>query len=154
MGQFLVAAAAMGRKVISVEPLDDNMRHFHGSVKLNGFTDKITLVTNAVANSHEKVYFKTYSSNKGWTSMWEGKEACKVQQDCPYAWSIHMDDLLPVAINHNITKAIIKIDIEGAEHLAFAEATALFAKIHIPFIYSELTIQRKFFRSNVPESED
>ena len=49
-----------------------------------------------------------------------------------------MDDLLPVIKGRNITKAIMKIDIEGSEPLAFCEAANLFETIHKPVIFMEV----------------
>ena len=154
LGQYSLTAAAMGRQVISAEPLDDNIQHFHKSIKVNKFEDRISLVTNAVSNKRERVYFKLYSDNKGGTSMWEGKKECTKNKNCPYACSILMDDLLPLFTHKNITRAIMKMDIEGAEHLAFASASGVLSTIHIPIIIMEIAIQRKFCDESEPDSED
>ena len=66
-----------------------------------------------------------------------------------------MDDLLPVILKKNISKAIMKIDIEGAEHLALASASHLFSTIHIPYLFMEMAVQKKLCGSKSPQvSED
>ena len=143
LGLYSLIAAAMGRKTISVEPLQTNINHFHKSVKMNTFENKISLLTNAVSNQREKVYFKLNPINQGGTRMFPKKLSC-IDGGCPFAWSILMDDILPLAIERNITKAIMKIDIEGSEHLALSEASKLFTALKIPYIFMEFVFQRGF----------
>ena len=143
LGLYSLIAAAMGRKTISVEPLQTNINHFHKSVKMNNFENKISLLTNAVSNQREKVHFKLYPTNQGGTTMLPKRISC-TDGGCPFAWSILMDDILPLAVKINITKAIMKIDIEGSEHLAFSNASKLFTALKIPYVFMEFVHQRRF----------
>ena len=143
LGLYSLIAAAMGRKTISVEPLQTNINHFHKSVKMNNFENKISLLTNAVSNQRAKVHFKLNPTNQGGTRMLPKKLSC-IDGHCPFAWSILMDDILPLTVKRNITKAIMKIDIEGSEHLAFSNASKLFTALKIPYIFMEFVFQRRF----------
>ena len=153
LGIYSLTAAAMGRQVLSVEPLQSNFKRFHKSIKLNHFENLITVVTNAVSNKREKVYLKLEAGNKGGTTMFRSENACR-HGNCPYTNSIYTDDLIPLIQSKNITKAVMKIDIEGAEHLALATASKLFSSIHIPYIFMEALFQKEFCGSGVPYSQD
>ena len=153
LGLYSLIAAAMGRKVISVEPLQTNINRFHKSVKVNKFEDRITLITNAVSNKRSKVYLKTNRINHGATRLVQTNTTCD-DVSCPSTWSVLMDDILPAVIDRGINRAVMKIDIEGAEHLAFANATRLFSTIQIPLIFMETNYQKQFCGVRVPQTED
>ena len=65
-----------------------------------------------------------------------------------------MEDILPAVIDRGINRAVMKIDIEGAEHFAFANATRLFSAIQIPLIFMETNYQKQFCGFKVPRTED
>lgn len=52
------------------------------------------------------------------------------------------------------TQAIMKIDIEGHEHRALRQASALFDEIDIPCIFMEWMKLRTYYGSEVDQSED
>ena len=153
LGLYSLTAAAMGRKTISVEPLTKTVNHFHKSVKLNKFENRITLITNAISNKREKVFFKLNSFNQGGTKMLPNETKCS-HDGCPFSWSILMDDVVPLVTERNIFKAIMKIDIEGAEHLAFANASQLFTAVHVPLIFMETKFQREFCGAKTAKTKD
>ena len=63
---------------------------------------------------------------------------------CPFAWSILIDDILPLAVERIIIKAIMQVDIEGSEHLALSKASKLFTALKIPYIFMEFVFQQRF----------
>ena len=153
LGLYSLAAAAMGRQAVSVEPLSDNVRHLHKAIRLNHFQHKITVIQNAISNSRETVRFKTYKGNKGGTSMYAGRKACK-GVECPTARSIIMDDMVPLMRELGIKGAVMKLDIEGAEHLALANASAMFEAVFIPYVFMEIEIQKRLCDPSRPPSSD
>jgi len=62
-----------------------------------------------------------------------------------------MDDLLEVT---NFKRAIIKIDIEGHEHRAFAQSAKLFQDVRILYIFMEWIKLRGYYGSEADDSED
>ena len=57
-----------------------------------------------------------------------------------------MDDLDVIA---PFKKAVIKIDIEGHEHKAFAHAVRLLKDIYVPFIFMEWMKLREYYSAEV-----
>lgn len=57
LGVLALQLATLGRKVIGVEPTVQNTQHLCASIIENKFQDKITIVHNALSNSHEDVQF-------------------------------------------------------------------------------------------------
>ena len=57
-----------------------------------------------------------------------------------------MDDLYVIA---PFKKAVIKIDIEGHEHKAFAHAVRLLKDIYVPFIFMEWMKLREYYGAEV-----
>ena len=61
---------------------------------------------------------------------------CKTKS-CFSADSIYLDDLVPLIKSKGIKTAIVKMDIEGAEHLALSKASVFFKEIFIPVIFKK-----------------
>ena len=150
LGIYSLMSAAMGRQVISVEPLPSTFKRLHKSIKLNHFEDRITVVTNALSNKRESVRLQLMAGNFGGTSILNSR-GCK---NCAVTRSISIDDLLPVIKAKGMTKVLMKLDIEGVEHLAMAKVSQLFSSIKIPYVFLETLMQRHKCGPNVPMSED
>ena len=153
LGIYSLMSAAMGRQVISMEPLPSTYQRLHKSIKLNQFEERITVLTNALSNKRENVHLKLMAGNFGGTSIFNSETACK-NKDCSVTRTIYIDDLLPVMKVKGMTKVLLKLDIEGVEHLAMAKAAQLFASVNIPFVFLETLIQRLYCGPKVPLSQE
>ena len=144
LGIFSLFVAAMGRNVLSVEPNMENVRHFHKSVNQGKLEDRITLLANAIGSENEIYEILYRDINQGATGM----KQIQIKPDVDYSGEnytkvITMKDLVPFC---KFKQAVLKIDVEGYEYRAFAEAEQLFANIHIPYVYMEWNVIRHFER--------
>jgi FkbM family methyltransferase len=142
IGTFSLAIAAMGRQVLSVEPNMDNVRRFHKAVNLGRLESRITLLVNALSNERGTSRIVHHKNNQGDTRM----QSVKINPQIDYSGDnytdfITMNDLLPFC---NFKAAVVKIDIQGFEFRAFANADDLFGNIHIPHVFMEWSMIKQF----------
>ena len=156
MGYYSLIAAGMGRNVIAVEPLSSNVQRLQRSVQVNNFTDRIQILRNAVSDKRSlTVISKNKDRNPGDTRIIQhytrdiGYQCSRV--GCEAVKTILMNDILPFV---KFKKAIIKIDIQGFEHLAFQHAEKLFDAVYIPYILMEWGIINHHYISASHISED
>ncbi|CAH1793853.1 unnamed protein product [Owenia fusiformis] len=133
IGYYSLLAVHMHRSVIAIEPQWDNIQRLHKGAQLSGSLDRIELLHNALSNTHENVSLTDNLDNQG------GIQVKPIQmgihaRDKTQVETIIMDDLLQIA---DFTQAIIKIDIEGYECKAMAEAKKFLDKIYVPYIFME-----------------
>ena len=145
IGEYSLAAAHLGRKVLAVEARLLHIHMLQRSLKLNGFHDRVTLVHNAVSDSYTRVELGTYEGNQGGTRILKANQTGDkiIGDDVAHNMTSHtilMSDLAMVA---NFTKAIMKIDIEGYEEMALRCSGKLFEKVFIPVIMMEWSIRKK-----------
>ena len=81
----------------------------------------------------------------------ENTMCTKTDLKCHETKTIYMDDLLEVIM---FKRAIIKIDIEGFEHLALRHSTRLFNKLDIPYIIMEWLKLGEYYGSDMTSSEN
>ena len=148
IGAYTLPIAAMGRNVVSVEPNMENVRHLHKAVNLGKLEHRITILANALSSERgvsKIIYSRT---NQGDTRM----KQVAVLPDMDYGGDnyssfIVLDDLVPFC---KFKSAVIKIDIQGFEVNAFADADELFDTIHIPYIFMEWVLVRGFNPMTAP----
>lgn len=150
IGMYSLIAGNMNRQVVSVEPWQSNLERLHKAVKLSGLEDRVVAIRNVISDHRKMVSLMTFKDNQGGTQI-SKKEPCFHVGCMPSAKSIHMDDLLEVA---HFNKAVMKIDIEGHEHLAFRHSLKFLHKIYIPYIFMEWRILRSYYGSEMTESDD
>ena len=133
IGQFVLLAASMGRKVIAVEALKRHALMIGRAVVKNGYQDRVKIVHNALSNTYRNVTLATFSGNPGRTRLNPEKHnaAVPISERIP---TILMDDLVHLV---DFRRAIMKIDIEGQEVPALSHSLQLFTKVNIPFIIME-----------------
>ena len=144
IGLYSLFSSKLGRDVLSVEPFEDNIIRFHKAVKIQGLENRITLLNNVVYNKPgiiKKIYY--HNGNYG-NQMVEKQSDDKYKQadDKFLVKSIVLDDLieyLPIdkKTNQIYKKAIMKIDIEGFEAIAFQSIKKLLKSIDIKVIFME-----------------
>ena len=133
VGQFSVVAAAMGRKVLSVEALQAHVRMLARAAVRNGFQDRMKIVHNAASDSYRTVSLVTPPGNMGMTRIKtnQGQGYVAVAEGVP---TILLDDLASVV---HFRRAIMKLDIEGEEVPALSHSSKLFDAVDIPLVFME-----------------
>jgi FkbM family methyltransferase len=131
----------MGHHVISIEPFYDNIIRMHKSAYLDKTTDKITVFQNALSNQRNEIKrLNANSNNKGDQGLIAFKHVTFKKEDAIsdkyLVETILLDDIVDY-LPKNYKKAIIKIDIQGFEAIAFQCSKNLFKKIDIQFIFME-----------------
>ena len=135
LGLYSLVAAALGRNVLAVEPVPSTLLRFHKAIKLGHFEKRITVLQNIVSDKHGTVSMAVSPSNKGGSRV---SDCANPSMKCLQVKSIYLDDVGLFAHKElDMTKAFLKLDIEGSEHLAMSHANVLFELIHIPYVVTE-----------------
>lgn len=148
IGVFTLSAAKMGRRVIAVEALDENLRHMCASVAAGKFREKVTLVHNAISNKKGVVKLGIDKNNMGGTFVDEEAshikkmKAGRVEGIYGTVNSITMDDLLKIPEMENFSQVVLKMSIEGFEAKALEGAKMFFKKVRVAAIMMEWEFHR------------
>ena len=137
IGVYALVAASMGRKVVAVEPLWENLLHLTKSVRVNKWENRIKVVVNAISDVYDVLTFwRPYQNAGGSIATSIGVIADRKLYDGPFGKvaTIQLDNLLEVI---DFKKAIMKIDIEGFEPRAFRGASRLFDQVEIKYVFME-----------------
>ena len=135
LGPYTLPIAAMGHRVVAVEPNIESVRRLHKAVALSNLGDRVTLLANAVSNQHLPTKLLRYHNNQAAVkSETTAKDPTYNFETDDFAKSIHLNDLLPFC---NFSVAILKIDIVGFEHRALRRADILFDNVYIPYVQME-----------------
>ena len=123
---------------------------------LGNFSDRITVVQNAISDTRGQLPLIMRSDNQGGIALTDSKSQdmtsqCRKDQSSHCVQTLHMDDLVHIA---PFKKAIIKIDIEGHEHRAFVHSLKLLQTIYVPFIFMEWMKLREYYGSEITQSQD
>jgi len=146
IGQYSLFAAAMGRKVVTVEPFYDNILRIHKAAFLEKTFKNIILIKNAISNKRNETKLLTSNQiNIGGQSLLDNKDKIyKMDKNNKYlVETILFDDIVPYlpykndSTKERFKKAILKIDIEGFEPFAFEHASLLFDTLDIRIIFME-----------------
>ncbi|CAF3348050.1 unnamed protein product [Rotaria socialis] len=170
LGLYTLLATQYDRHVIAVEPLYDSLIRLHKSIQLNDVQHHVTLVANAIGIKHERLSLNIVDKNLGASYLSYLDELApsvkKIENivDQQHGFpprvlaevdTITLDDLVSI-FPIFFKRAILKIDIEGFEALAFSNASLLFNRTEIPAIYMEFgkLIEMKYYRGMQQKIED
>ena len=140
IGQYSLFAAAMNRKVETVEPFHDNILRIHKAAYLEKTYKNILLIKNAISNKRNEIkLLGTNNDNIGGQSLLGNRDKVfsKDEKNKYLVETILFDDIIPYLPYKNkytlekYKKAIIKIDIEGFEVFAFESASLLFQTLDV-----------------------
>ncbi len=135
LGLYSLAAAAIARPVLAVEPNPHNIHPFHKSVKMNRFQKYVTLVTNCLSDRYKLVQL-VYNKmgDLGDTKTVEVRESM-LNNDIVSAENVvrtvEMDDLIPAM---TFKRAVVKVDIQGDEVRMFRGAQRFFKAVHVRYV--------------------
>jgi len=150
VGLFTMFAAKLGRDVVSVEPFHDNAIRIHKASRIEDVWRRITLVKNAVSDKPNEIKFLQPRNNIGQQSLVPNRnkiylrENIKTHKHAKYfVDTIRLDDLVELISSdetlREYKKAIMKIDIEAYEPIAFKKASKLFDALDIRMVFMEWT---------------
>lgn len=136
----------MGRDVLAVEPFYDNIIRFHKAVVVENLEQRIRLITNAISDERGQVLsLEKMEENIGGQFIERSINGSNLRTyqksdrltNKYLVETILLDDLvdyLPKMPNGQpYTKAMMKIDIEGYEPFALAQAQKMFEILDIRF---------------------
>ena len=133
IGQYSLLAAAMGYRVVAVEPQPGNLRLFRHAVRLGEFETRITILERAVSDTQAAVGLSGYDGNQGAYNVRQPPAGPCTGVKCPApVTTMHMDDILETKVAFR--RAIMKIDVELHEPQAFRYSARLFDEIFVSHI--------------------
>ncbi|XP_071094936.1 uncharacterized protein [Haliotis cracherodii] len=141
VGAFSLSVAMFGRKVVSVDPLIENVQRLCKSIQKGGFTDRMTILFNPVGANHSLVSFKREDGNVGGTSVVAPNRSSS-QSPCDEStdsYTITLDDTLPYL---PFKKAFIKVDIQEYEYYVLNGTDRFFKEIEVPGIFMEWELMK------------
>ena len=144
IGLYTNMAAELGYNVLAVEPRSDNVLRIRKALNMRDLQNKVTIVQNAVSDIRSRMNLLTHKSEQGRTIVVCDKDCSgSVSESCleTKVDTILMDDLLYA---RNISKAVMKIDVEGHEIKAFSSSQLFFQKVKIPVILMEWDWRQRF----------
>ncbi|CAG2203274.1 unnamed protein product [Mytilus edulis] len=148
IGVFALSIAKLGRSVIAVEPLSINLQRLCKSVESGvssdgkPFSDKITIIHNALSDTREKVELGKDFQNVGGTYVLKDSNERKVQGSTitgkykDVVMTAKLDDILQLP-NFDFKKVILKIDVEGYETKVFNGGNKFFDTVDVKAVLME-----------------
>lgn len=139
VGFFTVGAAkrlTTGR-VLSVEPTAGAFDRLSRNITHNNVADKVILFNGLLSDVEGNFELNSIVGMEEYSSMGNltHPSIAELESVKYRVLAARLDELVN---RHNLTPALIKIDVEGAEHLVFAGAVETL-KQHRPFVISELS---------------
>src|SRR6218665_539579 len=132
LGSYALPVAHVGRHVVAVEATWNTVRRLSKSVHLGKISANIDLVPYAIAGKRYVTFMKINPVQPGVNKM--SDVSC--EKDCVNVSVITLNDILPLMRNK---KAMMKIDVEGAEINVFTPSSAgdFFREIDVLIIQME-----------------
>ncbi|XP_050410822.1 uncharacterized protein LOC126825275 [Patella vulgata] len=137
VGTFSLMAAKLGRQVLSVDPLRENILRLCKSIEAGGLTDKITVFFTALSNTYSQFTFQRDHANIGGTRLSDKKVSIAINEsviDSGVINTVHLDDLLPLV---NFKRAFLKIDVEEHELQVLEAGIHFLDTVDVPYILME-----------------
>ena len=157
LGLYSLIAASHGHPVLAIEPYLENIWHMHRAIQLQHLHN-ITILHNAVSETEGTAWLVLNDNNQGDvrvnTEHDQGQSQVVSDHTEPIKLDVNtvtMDKLLPFI---TFKRAILKLDIQGYEHKAFAQASNLLNKIYVPYIFMEWVFMREFHKGSNTNSDD
>ncbi|XP_041373291.1 uncharacterized protein LOC121386457 [Gigantopelta aegis] len=142
LGVYGLTFAKMGRRVVLIDPLLDNVKRLCKSVREGQFPNEVYVIHNAISNKRFKVGFGKYKGNVGGTFVKEvtSADAVVTSTDTEVAQAVLLDDLLEI---FNFTKVIMKIDVETHETRALLGGDRFFSTVDVTVMQLEWNAHKK-----------
>jgi len=147
IGMYTVMVAAMGREVVAVDAMMDNLAFVSKSLEESKAENKVTLLHNAISDSHETVYPVQFDSvsdphtNPGSLRV-TGHEDMVLANKTALGPPVESCTLLDILNIVQAKTVIIKMDIQGHECKALTVPGVFSSGIFIPYIFIEWELMR------------
>lgn len=112
IGVYTLFAATLGVQVISIDPLEDNLRLLSMSLIAGYLTDNVSVILNAVSDKYKTVSIDIPKDNIGGAHIVDDVADANDKSKLNTAETILLDDLIPYVIGG---KTFLKMDVEGHE---------------------------------------
>jgi FkbM family methyltransferase len=152
IGQFSLLAAALGHRVVAVEPHEGNLQLFLRSILLNNLQDRVLLFHNALSDHRGRQTLFIPSRNQGAASLFglfnnaqddlEDEEQQEVD-------TVTLDDLYEFLVAEKLLSnpgrscsneiAFMKVDVEGLEPRLLRGGRKMLEECQVPHITMEIT---------------
>ncbi|XP_033748632.1 uncharacterized protein LOC117333446 [Pecten maximus] len=149
IGVISLEVAKLGRRVVSVEPLIDNIQRLCSSVDAGHFSNDVTMVFNAISDTHEQVSLGRDQDNVGGTFVLNnnpnkrnGSDVKLIGQYRELVQTILLNDLLSLLSSDPLTKVVIKLDVEGYEDHVLNGADEFFRQVDVQTVVMEWTYSK------------
>ncbi|XP_046558313.1 uncharacterized protein LOC124267436 [Haliotis rubra] len=152
LGTYSLTAALMGRHVVAVDPLVENVLRLCATAQEAKLADRITILFAALSDDYKTVTFKRQKANIGGTVI---KHVPNTTFDINdnynpnFISTVRLDDVLQFV---DFPKAFVKIDVENHEYEVLKEGTQLFSKVDVRNILMEWFQIKK--TANAPKLRD
>ena len=120
VGVYSLTMAKLGRAVIAIDAIQGNIVRICKSVQAGNLKNNIVLIHNALSNRREKLIPGETFKNVGATFMRKIPNKISGQRTVT---AVRLDDLLSV---FNLTKVVMKMDVEGFENHILAGGRKFF----------------------------
>jgi FkbM family methyltransferase len=139
VGFYTVMFAKMvaRKKVLSIEPTVNALKHLRKNIELNGVKNKVEIFEGVASNKNDVVQIKTVKGKEEYSSLgvMEHPSISGEKWIFEEVMSMTIDKLIE---EKNLDPGFLKIDVEGAEHLVLEGARKLLMDQR-PVILSELS---------------
>lgn len=129
-------------KVFSFEPSVFNMRQLAKNININSLTNKITIVSNPLSNQTGEAIFINENSHEGGSSSAFGVnfgfDGNPIKSEIEYSLiGFSLDDLFKKGVLGS-EPGLIKIDVDGIEHLILEGAESILASNKLKSVFIEV----------------
>jgi len=138
IGMMSTVVAAMGRKVVSVDPLVQHLSYLRRSLELLDNQDNVRIFNNAVSNAHGLLYPYTMDPHNQAAIKMYTEEEIKINNFKPNGPPVKVVTVMDLLATIHTKTVILKVDVESFECRAVTSDVAHGASGHyIPFIIME-----------------
>ncbi|CAL1542030.1 unnamed protein product [Lymnaea stagnalis] len=137
IGEYTLWAAALGRTVVSVEMLMENVLRLQMALKLSGLGDQVTIVNNPLYSDHRTLSITFMRHHLGASRLNVSKPFDVSHEDKTRTLELRticIDDLTPLMRGRNV---YLKMDIENTEQHALVCAHKFFHEVNVRVVQME-----------------
>lgn len=141
LGIFAIPAALTGSHVIAIDCVRETLQNLCLSLRRNHVQDRVAIIHNAVWRSNAYATLQATPGNIGGTKLdtilesWQSRDVAR--EVVP---TIKLDDLLEI---FNISKAVIKMSVEGDEVKVLEGAGRFFKTVRVDYVVMEFVKHRR-----------
>jgi len=140
IGMVTTVVAAMGRQVVSVDPMKEHLSYLHRALELLGNEGNVRLLNNAVSNESGLLYPYTKNPNNWAAIKMYTEEEIKKNNFIPTGPPVKVVTVMDILATITTPTVILKVDVESFECRAVSREVAQQKKVLIPFIIMEWTM--------------